>query len=387
MGMKNLNPDEGGEIFGGRTDRDLTKKLQLKIDGMFDDELEQGVIGLKKSIDAQNTELLMLIAEYDQRRISSTEYELSTTAWLKHQCRMSATEASGTVKTARALATMPDITEQAIAGNVVQSAIKLLARTRDIHPEKFAEDETMFADISTYLNPADLSKAVSHWVQAVDYPSAFDDVESLRRSRLFYFNKSYRGMWGATGDLDPESGHIISTALHSLTDPANLDRGDTRSAPQRNADALTDICRFFLDHNDSVETSGGEKPHITVTVDYQILSRELERLPEIDGVAVDPETLRRLTCDAGIIPMVLGSDSEVLDIGRKTRTIPAAIRRALEQRDGGCTWKGCTAPASWTDAHHIIHWADGGATALYNLVLLCRRHHTATHEGKSPPGL
>jgi len=383
--MKNLNPDEGGEIFGERTDRDLTQKVQLKIDGMFDDELEQAVLGLKKSIDAQNTELLMLIAEYDRRKISSTEYELSTTAWLKYQCRMSATEASGTVKTARALAEMPDITEQAIAGNVVQSAVKLLARTRDIHPEKFAEDETMFADISTYLNPGDLRRAVSYWVQQVDYPTAFDDVESMRRSRRFYFNKSYQGMWAATGDLDPESGHVIATALRTLTYPANLDSGDTRSAPQRNADALTDVCQFFLDHNDSIETSGGEKPHVTVTVDYEMLKGKLEQLPEIDGSAVNPGSVRRITCDAAIIPMVLGSDSEVLDVGRKTRTIPPAVRRALDHRDGGCTWKGCTAPASWTDAHHIIHWADGGETSVDNLKLLCRRHHTATHEGKSPP--
>jgi hypothetical protein len=280
---------------------------------------------------------------------------------------------------------MPDITEQAIAGNVVQSGVKLLARTRDNHPEKFAEDEAMFADIATYLNPGDMRKAVSYWVQQVDYPIAHDDAETLKKGRRFYFNKSYRGMWNAEGDLDPESGHVISTALHSLTDPANLDTSDTRSGPQRKADALTDICRFFLDHNDSVETSGGEKPHITVTVDYRILSGELERLPEIGGVAVDPESLRRLTCDAAIIPMVLGSESEVLDVGRKTRTIPGAVRRALEHRDGGCTWRGCTAPASWTDAHHIVHWADGGETALFNLVLLCRRHHTATHEGKSPP--
>ena len=383
--MKHLNPEEGGEVFGERTDRDLTKKVQQKIDSMFDDQLERAVIGLKKTIDARNTELLMLIAEYDRRRISSSEYELSTTAWLKYQCRMSATEASGTLKTARALAEMPDIAEQAIAGNVVQSAVKLLARARDTHPEEFATHEPVFANIATYLNPGDMRRAVAYWQQSIDFPTALDDTESRHRSRRFYFNRSYRGMWNATGDLDPESGEVISTALHSLTDPANLDSSDTRSAPQRKADALTDICRFFLDHNDSVETSGGEKPHVTVTVDYRILSGELERLPEIDGVTVDPESLRRLTCDAAIIPMVLGSESEVLDVGRKTRTIPAAVRRALEHRDGGCTWKGCTAPASWTDAHHIVHWANGGETALSNLVLLCRRHHTATHEGRSPP--
>jgi hypothetical protein len=297
--MKNLNPEEGGEIFGGRTDRDLIKKVQLRIDRMFDDELEEAVVGLKKSIDAQNTELLMLIGEYDRRKTSSTEYELSTTSWLKFQCRRTATEASGTVKRSRALAEMPSVAEQANAGNVVPSAIKLLARTRDVHPEKFAEDEAMSTDISTYLNPGDLRRAVSYWVQQVDYPSALDDVESARRSRHFSFNKSYRGMWAATGDLDPESGHIISPAMHSLTDPSNLDCEDMRSAPQRSADALTDICRFFLDHNDSVAASGGEKPHITVTLDYRILSGKLERLPEIDGVAIDPEALRRLTATRG----------------------------------------------------------------------------------------
>jgi Domain of unknown function (DUF222) len=383
--MKNQTPDSGEKVFGERTDRDLTAELQLKIDDMFDDDLEEAVVGLKKAIDAQNAGLLLLIAEFDRRKIASTEYELSTTSWLKYRCRMSATEASGTVKTARALAEMPAIAQEAVAGNVVQSAVRLLARARDTHPDEFTEHEAVFADIATYLNPGDLRRAVSHWEQQVDFAGTLADTESMRRSRRFYFNKSYRGMWSATGDLDPESGHIISTALRSLTDPANLEPTDTRSAPQRNADALTDVCRFFLDHNDSATTSGGEKPHVTVTVDYRILAGELEQLPEIDGTAVDPETLRRLTCDAAIIPMVLGSDSEPLDVGRRTRTIPPAIRRALEQRDGGCSWAGCTAPASWCDVHHLLHWADGGVTALWNLILLCRRHHTATHEGKNPP--
>jgi hypothetical protein len=127
------------------------------------------------------------------------------------------------------------------------------------------------------------------------------------------------------------------------------------------------------------------KPHVTVTVDYETLKRQTRRLPEIDGVAVTPETIRRITCDAGIIPIMLGSDSELLDVGRKTRTIPSAIRRALDRRDGGCTWRGCGAPVSWCDAHHIIHWADGGKTSIDNLKLLCRRHHTATHNGKKAP--
>lgn len=77
--------------------------------------------------------------------------------------------------------------------------------------------------------------------------------------------------------------------------------------------------------------------------------------------------------------MVLGSAGQPLDVGRETRTVPAGLRRALILRDRGCTFPGCDRPPGWTDAHHIVHWADDGTTALDNLVLLCRHHHRVTH--------
>ena len=187
------------------------------------------------------------------------------------------------------------------------------------------------------------------------------------------------------GTVTPDQYHTIKTALDSLTDPANLHTTDTRSPAQRRADALGDICTFFLNHNRDIPTSGGDKPHITVTIDYQTLLGQLNRLPEIDDNPVTPDTIRRITCDAGIIPVILGSDSEPLNIGRRTRTIPTAIRRAVELRDQGCTWPGCDAPASWCDVHHIIHWADGGETSLTNSKLLCQRHHTDEHNGITRP--
>jgi hypothetical protein len=143
----------------------------------------------------------------------------------------------------------------------------------------------VFADVATYLDARDLRRAVSHWEQQVDYPGALDDTETGRRRRRFYFNQSYQGMWSASGDLDPESGHVVATALHSHTDPANLDPADQRSLPQRNADALVDICRFWLDHNNDTAISGGERPHITVTVPYATLTGDDQRLGEIDGTA------------------------------------------------------------------------------------------------------
>jgi hypothetical protein len=193
------------------------------------------------------------------------------------------------------------------------------------------------------------------------------------------------GLWATKATFTPEGGHIIKQAINALTDPANLDAGELRSPAQRRADAMVDICSFYLTHNTTLVTSAGERPHVTVTVDYEILKGHVERLPEIDGTPVTPATMRRITCDAGIIPMLLGSQGEVLDVGRKTRTIPAALRRALEHRDGGCTWAGCDAPLSWCDAHHIIHWANGGDTTLENTRLLCRKHHTATHNDERAP--
>jgi hypothetical protein len=87
-----------------------------------------------------------------------------------------------------------------------------------------------------------------------------------------------------------------------------------------------------------------------------------------------------LACDAKIIPIVLGSAGEPLDVGRATRTWPAAIRRAIEARDQGCAMPGCDRPAAWCDVHHRKHWAEGGRTCADNGVLLCERHHTLVHQ-------
>lgn len=99
----------------------------------------------------------------------------------------------------------------------------------------------------------------------------------------------------------------------------------------------------------------------------------------IDGYVLTPETVRRLACDAEIIPAVLGGDRQVLELGRSRRLVSAGQRTALWLRDRGCTFPGCTIPAAWTRAHHITHWAAGGATDLSNLALLCQRHHTEVH--------
>ena len=101
--------------------------------------------------------------------------------------------------------------------------------------------------------------------------------------------------------------------------------------------------------------------------------------PARAGTVLSAATVRRMACDAAVIPVILGSQSQPLDVGRQERLVTRAIRTALWLRDAGCTFPGCTTPAQWTDAHHVRHWLHGGPTSLTNLALLCPRHHTHVH--------
>jgi hypothetical protein len=366
-------------------------QIQEHIDRLPNEALKQTVVGLKQHIDAVSTLLAIHVKELDDRALPVLDHCISTTRWLMQRCQMSSTEASGTVKTARALSHMPTVTRNALSGQVPWRSVRLLSQARDRYPNEFAVHEEVFADTATYLSVKDLMRAVGHWEQQVNYDQALGDVKKLEALRGLHHDQTYEGLlWATKGTFAPEGGHFIDTALNSLVHASNIDPAESRSPRQRRADALVDICRFWLDHNQTVRTSGGEKPHATITIDYATLMGGKQRLPEIDGTPIDPEAIKRILCDAGVVRMLLDSESQPIDVGRRIRTIPPALRRALEMRDGGCSWSGCTAPASWCDAHHIIHWANGGSTSLDNTRLLCRSHHRAIHEAdesqrRAPP--
>jgi len=147
----------------------------------------------------------------------------------------------------------------------------------------------------------------------------------------------------------------------------------------RRADALV---RMAQGYSDSTDSNSADRFMVHVHTDMETLKSdgtggeaELE-----EGGNIAAETARRVSCDAGLVHWLEHADGEPLSIGRKSRTIPPAIRRALQRRDGGCRFPGCT-NSRFVDAHHIQHWADGGDTAMDNLVLLCRHHHRLVHEG------
>ncbi|GAA4697011.1 hypothetical protein GCM10023215_38910 [Pseudonocardia yuanmonensis] len=136
----------------------------------------------------------------------------------------------------------------------------------------------------------------------------------------------------------------------------------------------------------ALPVEGGTRPQGTVTISLHDLRHAGAGLLEFgDGPArgvIRAEDARRLACDAGVIPVLLGSGGQPFDVGRKHRVVPHALRRALAARDGGCAFPGCGMPAQWCEGHHLRPWVDGGETSLGNTVLLCARHHRLIHRGE-----
>lgn len=155
---------------------------------------------------------------------------------------------------------------------------------------------------------------------------------------------------------------------------------DARTPAQRRADALGEVCRQWLDRSDRPPVAG-ERPHVTVTVDLRTLQGPSHGTSELDHTGpLPPEAAPRWACDASISRIVMRPKSEPLDVGRRTPVVPAPMRRAVVARDRRCRFPGCDHLHPWCDAHHVVHWADGGPTAAPDLVLLCRRHHRLVHD-------
>ncbi|MBG6066643.1 hypothetical protein IW248_002930 [Micromonospora ureilytica] len=199
------------------------------------------------------------------------------------------------------------------------------------------------------------------------------------RDRHVTLSELRDGRLRLSGILDGEAAGLLRAAIDPLTAPSGPD--DPRSPGQRRHDAFADLCRLALRTGDLPE-HGGEPAQVVVTTSFETLARRLGAGTLDTGLHLTPETVRRLACDAAILPAVLGGSGQTLDVGRQRRLITGPLRRALVLRDRGCAFPGCDRPPRWCDAHHIHHWADGGSTSLTNAVLLCGHHHRHVHRGE-----
>jgi len=345
-----------------------------------DARLEEDFAELQRAAELLEAERLRRLAEIDRRRVFARDGHLSAASWLVDHFRMAWGPAKESVRLARALEAMPGVLAALEDGAVSMSAVRVLTEARDAEPQAFAEAEMFLVDAAGTFRVADLRRVVTHWRQVVERTRGVDPLEALRARRRLHASVTLDGNVRVDGDLDPENGETLLTALRAvLDDEARSGRADDRSAAQRRADALGEICRQWLDRGDRPGVAG-ERPHLTVTLGVHALRSGAPG--ELDHVGpIGAETARRLACDASIARVVMAGRSEPLDVGRRTATVPSALRRAVVARDGRCRFPGCDRPQSWCDAHHVVHWADGGPTSLANLVLLCRRHHRLVHDG------
>ena len=202
-----------------------------------------------------------------------------------------------------------------------------------------------------------------------------------RRSLSQPFSDS-TGLFEYTMVVDAEAKATIEAAVQGLSAPRPAQgEPDRRPSGQRRMDALLEVVRRGVASADGVATTPKAELFVTVSLDDLVARSNAATVfgSGEAGALIGPETARRIACDAGIVPVLLGKDGQILDLGRRFRLFTSAQLRALWLRDGGCTFPDCTVPASWCEGHHLRHWADGGVTDLGNAALLCGRHHTIVH--------
>jgi hypothetical protein len=228
------------------------------------------------------------------------------------------------------------------------------------------------------------------------YRRALDAEELSReaiqqRDQSLWFHTEPDGSMVIRGRVPAEVGALfkraLEAALDSLPIPENVPAGtfsageDLQRSRKRRVEALAVLAESFL-ANGPQDLSGSDRHQIVVHVDVETLQHDHPGRCELEhGPAIAAETARRLACDASVIRIIEGPKGEPLDVGRKTRTIPPGIRRALNARDRGCRFPGCCFKR-YVDGHHVTHWAHGGETKLSDLISLCRFHHRLVHEGQ-----
>jgi len=385
------------------------------------ERLGEEIAILAARIDAATYELLVLIRKFDEEEGWNCGF-LSCAQWLNWRIGLAPSAAREKVRVARALGELPLMSEAMRRGELSYSKVRAL--TRIARPDT----EKDLVELGKSGTAAHIERVVTSWRRINRSVEAADD-ELRDASSHVTSHIDENGMFVIRGRLAPEAGEVVMKALKAASEKLYAEGQEDRPpAGKVRADALALVAESAL-KGGLDPGSGGDRYQVVVHVsdeglmtpangsaigctscvsaetppahphEHAAVAAEAEhvsaetlasRQPATgrssprgawlgdSHIPVSAETARRIACNAGKFRITLRS-GQILSVGRKTRTIPPPIRRALEFRDQGCRFPGCT--SKHCDAHHIVHWADGGETKLSNLVLLCRRHHRLLHEG------
>lgn len=351
--------------------------------------LEAKITELWGYLNAATSRFLALVAEFDRAKGYERHGLANTAQWLNWQCGIGAVAAREKVRVARALEQLPEIADAFSKGELSYSKVRAMTRVAD------PVNESVLVHVARHGTAQHVEKLVRkyRWTQRRD-AAELAQLQHEQRNVSSFFDVD--GTFILNARLPPEIGAVVAKALERAVEAVRPPGGQVSAETALQipahawwADALRLIAEQFLQRHgeDTGAGSSADRVQVVVHIDQAVLSEQqaaVEHGPHRceleDGPALALDTARRLACDATVVGLVEGEDGEPLDIGRKSRSIPPAISRALKARDGGCRYPGCDR-TRFTEGHHVEHWADGGETKLGNLITLCSFHHRLVHEG------
>ena len=352
------------------------------------EELEAQITELWGYLNAATYRFLTLVAEFDREEGYAYHGLANTAQWLNWQCGIGPGAAREKVRVARSLEQLPEIADAFAKGEISYSKVRAMTRVAT------QANESVLVSVARHGTAAHVEKLVRKysWTQRRDAASTAQRQHEFRNVYCFF---DMDGEFVLHARLPREIGAVVRKALDVAVEAVRESKAVSAETPLQipanvwHADALRLMAETFLEHRGAESGAGtsADRLQVVVHIDQAILCEQQaatesgpHRCELENGPALALDTARRLACDATIVGLVEGADGEPLDIGRKSRSIPPAIARALRARDGGCRFPGCDR-TRFCDGHHIEHWANGGETKLHNLVTLCGFHHRLVHEG------
>jgi hypothetical protein len=338
---------------------------------------ERRLLGLK----------LRLVRRIDAVGLPQKQGATSAAVWLRGRYRMAVGTARKLVEAARAVGAGPPVLRGAVMGGgldgeQVETISATLARIplahRDEAAARLVEEAASWDARALAGMGAAIVAAVATAAADAEGIEALERAEKQAHRDRFLTIRPRRDGSGyhVDGRLTSAQAAVVNAALDPLCKPQ---ADDGRTPGQRRADALEEVCRLAL-NTTQLPDNGGDRPQVVVTAAYDVLTEQLGAGTLDTGERLSPAAVRLLCCDAMLLPAVLGTPSQVLDLGRERRLFTGPLRRALVLRDGGCAFPSCDRPPRWCQGHHVVGWQEGGDTCLANAVLLCGFHHRAIHQ-------
>ena len=372
----------GQSIFAVLSAAQALLELDPEQDERTPEQIGDDLVHLRHGIDlleiafARDAGLFASTSEYDaQGSVSSID-------WVRHNCKMSGHGAAERVCVGQQLGSLEQSVTATTEGAIGYAHLALMARTAGwLGEQGKVFDESPLLEQALEVSVSRFRHLCHHARHAGD-PDAYANEQSrIVDERSLTLTLCEDGGYAFGGKLDAVGGATLRSALEPLAKPSGKD--DDRRHSRRLADALVELANHALDSG-SLPQVAGQRPHLQVTAFFDtVLGKLGAPAAEMQfSLPISARTVERIACDCSLTRVLLSADSAVIDIGRVDRRPHGATRRAVNHRDGGCSWPlGCDRPPSWTNLHHLKHWARGGPTNQENLTSLCLRHHWLTHEG------